>query len=211
MYRANFDEKLDDEQQSMHQPPHHTNENIPEEEETLEMEDEILPGYPERKFGILDDNQDEPEDEYEEVLNEQPQDVAGDTEGRDYGAETEEKEIDYWTSEKGYTLEDTETGEVKQISWSEEYDEGIDSNDWYYALPTDSDGEEELVQLDYYDGYFYYQGEQIDVDVDDIVWKDEDDPEYGNESIEEELAFTEKEEPQAEQEEDLEEIVPTEN
>ena len=54
--RANFDEKLDEEYESMHQPPHHTNESIPEEEASLEMEDEILPGYPERKFGILDDD-----------------------------------------------------------------------------------------------------------------------------------------------------------
>ena len=56
MHRANFDEKLDEEHESMHQPPHHANESIPEEEASLEMEDEILPGYPERKFGILDDD-----------------------------------------------------------------------------------------------------------------------------------------------------------
>ena len=54
--RANFDEKLDEEYESMHQPPHHANESIPEEEASLEMEDEILPGYPERKFGILEND-----------------------------------------------------------------------------------------------------------------------------------------------------------
>ena len=91
------------------------------------------------------------------------------------GADTEEQEIDYWTSDKGYTLEDTETGEVKHITWEDEYDEneGFDSNDWYYALPTDSDAEEELVELEYIDGYFYLDGERIDIDADDIVWKDE--------------------------------------
>ena len=56
IYRVNFDEKLDEEHESVHQPPHHANEFIPEEEATLEMEDEILPGYPERKFGTLDDD-----------------------------------------------------------------------------------------------------------------------------------------------------------
>ena len=91
------------------------------------------------------------------------------------GADTEEQEIDYWTSDKGYTLEDTETGEVKHITWEDEYDEneGFDSNDWYYALPTDSDAEEELVELEYIDGYFYLDGTRIDIDEDDIVWKDE--------------------------------------
>ena len=54
IYRVNFDEKLDEEHESMHQPPHHANNSIPEEEATLEMEDEILPGYPERKFGNYD-------------------------------------------------------------------------------------------------------------------------------------------------------------
>ena len=81
---------------------------------------------------------------------------------------------------------------MKHISWSEEYDEGIDSNDWYYALPTDSDGEEELVELDYYDGYFYYQGELVDIDADNIVWKDEEDPDYGEESMNEDVAISEK-------------------
>ena len=104
------------------------------------------------------------------------------------GADTEEQEIDYWTSEKGYTLEDTETGEIKHISWGEagaDYDEEYDSNDWYYALPTDSDGEEELVELEYIDGYFYLEGERVDIDEDDIVWKDEVETYYEEEPVDE--------------------------
>ena len=54
IYRVNFDEKLDEENETMHQPPHHAYEYIPEDEATLEMEDEILPGFPERKFSNLE-------------------------------------------------------------------------------------------------------------------------------------------------------------
>ena len=48
------------------------------------------------------------------------------------------------------------------------------------------------MELDYYDGYFYYQGELVDIDADNIVWKDEEDPDYGEESMNEDVVISEK-------------------
>ena len=65
------------------------------------------------------------------------------------------------------------------------FDDEGEPNDWYYNLPTDSEGEEELVELEYYDGYFHYQGEIVDIDVDEIIWAEDEEIHNGEVAISE--------------------------